>query len=463
MTVGLNPYPDTKYSGVEWLGGVPAHWPCLKLTQVARQETGHTPSRKVESYWRPEECVIPWVSLADVWQLREGRIYIEDTKEKVSEAGLANSSARVLPRNTVILSRTASVGFPAILGGPMATTQDFAAWICGSSIQPKYLFYVLLSMKPELHRKMIGATHQTIYMPDIRAFRAPVPPVGEQTAIAHFLDHIDSRIQRYIRAKEKLIALLEEHKQALIHQAVTGQIDVRTGEAYPEYKESGVEWIERVPEHWEVAALRHRYAQSLGKMLDSKRITGRYLTRYLRNIDVQWDNINVSGLPLMDIEPAEFDRYTVLPGDILVCEGGEVGRAAIWSGDLAVCAFQKALHRLRPCVKDQEVPRFFVYALKAAVALGAFSDGHETTIAHLTGEKLRSHRFVFPSFLEQLAIVRFLDGETEKIDLATMAAHRSIALLSQYRARLIADVVTGKIDVRQTAANLPGGDPLNAG
>ena len=88
------------------------------------------------------------------------------------------------------------------------------------------------------------------------ALKIPIPSLAEQTAIVRFLDHADRRIRRYIRAKQKLIALLEEQKQAIIHQAVTGQIDVRTGESYPAYKPSGVEWLGEVPEHWRSARLK---------------------------------------------------------------------------------------------------------------------------------------------------------------------------------------------------------------
>ena len=110
-------YPAHRDSGVEWLGEVPAHWDVRRLKQVARLESGHTPSRAVPEYW--ENCTIPWVSLADVGKLRGGDVdYVDDTVEYVSELGLANSSARLLPAGTVILSRTASVGFSAILGQP---------------------------------------------------------------------------------------------------------------------------------------------------------------------------------------------------------------------------------------------------------------------------------------------------------------------------------------------------------
>ncbi|MDD4455386.1 MAG: restriction endonuclease subunit S, partial [Candidatus Methanomethylophilaceae archaeon] len=213
-------------------------------------------------------------------------------------------------------------------------------------------------------------------------------------------------------------------------------------------KPSGVEWLGDVPEHWEVVALRLRYNQCLGKMLDSKRIKGEHSVRYLRNQDVQWDWIKTSDLPVMDIAPEEYERYTLKSGDLLVCEGGEVGRCAIWQGDSKVCGFQKALHRLRPHSMILDEPRFMYYLLIVASRSGAFADGHESTIAHLTGDKLRKHRFPFPPKFEQSAIVHYLDGIAANTDHATTATKREISLLREYRTRLIADVVTGKVDVR---------------
>jgi len=226
---GKNVAGERSSSGVEWIGTIPAHWLAPKFTQVARQETGHTPSRKEPSYWVPEECVIPWVSLADIWQIRKGnRIYISDTAEKISQVGMDNSAARLLPTNTVILSRTASVGFPAIVTKPMATTQDFACWICGKNLRPKYLYYVLRAMKPEFRRLMMGSTHQTIYMPDIRAFRTPLPTLEEQDVIVQKLDASLGKFREVASAVEASIKRLHELRAALISAAVTGQIDVES-------------------------------------------------------------------------------------------------------------------------------------------------------------------------------------------------------------------------------------------
>ena len=294
-----------------------------------------------------------------------------------------------------------------------------------------------------------------LYTEDLYCLYSVVPPLPEQAAIVRYLDHVGERIRRYVSGKQRLIRLLEEEKQAVIHRAVTRGLDPNVS-----LKPSGVEWLGDIPAHWEVAALRHRYSQCLGKMLDSKRITGSHLLPYLRNTDIQWDRINTEGLSTMDISPDEYDRYTVRHGDLLVCEGGEVGRCAIWSDQLTRCGFQKALHRLRPLNAGQDVVQFMYYSLRVAAKSQAFNDGQLSTIAHLTGEKLRTHRFPFPTFHEQNAIVRYLDKSIADIDVATSHARRQIELLQDYRTRLIADVVTGKLDVRGMAKSLPEIDSL---
>jgi type I restriction enzyme, S subunit len=185
---------------------------------------------------------------------------------------------------------------------------------------------------------------------------------------------------------------------------------------YPEYKESGVEWLGEVPAHWDTPPLYLRYDAVLGKMLDEKRLTRKHLVPYVRNVDVQWDRVNVDELPELDIEPHEFERFTLKPGDLLICEGGEVGRTAVWRGELSQCAFQKAIHRLRPRTADEDV-RYFFYCMAFAAATEVFlAHGNPNTIPHLTGEKLRRYRFPTPPIDEQRAIAAFLDRETAKID-----------------------------------------------
>jgi type I restriction enzyme S subunit len=224
VTKGLAAGP-TRDSGVEWIGRVPAHWQVRRLKQVAQLESGHTPSRQHPEYW--ENCTVPWVSLTDVAKFRDDALdCLSDTNEYVSELGLAHSSARLLPAGTVIVSRTASVGFSCILGRDMATTQDFANWICGPSLQPEYLLQVFRSMRQEFSRLTMGSTHSTIYMPDIARFTIPLPPVEEQDIIVAYLHRLSSGARDAMAGIARQTELLQERRRSLITAAVTGQIDI---------------------------------------------------------------------------------------------------------------------------------------------------------------------------------------------------------------------------------------------
>jgi type I restriction enzyme S subunit len=226
VTKGLNPDAPMKDSEVKWLGEIPEHWKISKIKYVADMRSGHTPSRKHSEYW--ENCTIPWFTLADVWQLRDGRReYLGETQERISRIGLEHSSAVILPRGTVIVSRTASVGFSGIMPEPMATSQDFVNWVCGSEVLSAYLLYVFRSMGEEFKRLIMGSTHKTIYFPDASSFSAPVPPLDEQEQV---VDFVRSK-KRVIDQAEDNISLsidkLREYRTALISAAVTGKIDVR--------------------------------------------------------------------------------------------------------------------------------------------------------------------------------------------------------------------------------------------
>ena len=226
VTKGLNPHAPMKPSGIEWLGDVPAGWTVIQIRQVSKLESGHTPSRQHPEYW--ENCTVPWFTLADVWQIRDSKAeYLFNTKEKISELGLANSSARLLPKNTVILSRTASVGFSGIMGVDMATTQDFANWICGPRLQPEFLLYVLRAMDGEFRHLMVGSTHNTIYMPDIKSLRFALPSREQQMEIVQHVRAMTQAFDTLTAEAQRAIDLLQERRTALISAAVTGQIDVR--------------------------------------------------------------------------------------------------------------------------------------------------------------------------------------------------------------------------------------------
>ena len=223
---GLDPSPRLKPSGAEWLGDVPEHWEVGNIRRYAEMKSGHTPSRQHPEYW--EDCDIPWFTLSDVWQLRDGRAtYLGDTRELISDVGIANSAAELLPAGTVILSRTASIGFSGVMPTPMATSQDFWNWVCGPKLMPLYLLLTFRSMRNEFNRLMMGSTHRTIYEASAASFQIPVPPTPEQQAIIEFLEERLPSNDAARDAATLAIERLQEYRTALITAAVTGKIDVR--------------------------------------------------------------------------------------------------------------------------------------------------------------------------------------------------------------------------------------------
>lgn len=224
VTMGLDPSVPMKDSGVEWLGEIPEHWEAERIKWVAKMESGHTPDKKTDAYWRNGS--IPWVSLADTSQLRKVD-YIGSTAVLTTPEGIANSSAHVLPSGTVVFSRDATIGLCAITQGEMAVSQHFIGWICGERICPEYLLLALRSMSEELERLTMGATVRTIGMPDVRCLAIPIPPLKEQQAIVDDALHSRAEIDKLVFKVKEVITRLRELRAALISAAVTGKIDVR--------------------------------------------------------------------------------------------------------------------------------------------------------------------------------------------------------------------------------------------
>ena len=428
-------YPDYRDSSVEWLGEIPAHWEVRRNKLLFRKiddrsRTGSETLLSVSEYFgvRPRSEVIDdgeWLTRAE------------------SLVGYKLCQPGDLAMN-FMLAWKKGLGFSDY---PGLVSPSYAVFRPLVTSHYRYFHYLLRSMNAvrEFRRYSYGVidSRLRLYPDTFGNLRSPVPPLSEQHAIADFLDRETAGLDALVAKQHELSKLLQEKRTALISHAVTKGLDPDVA-----MKDSGVEWLGEIPAHWEVAALRYRYEQSLGKMLDTKRITGDHLVPYLRNVDVQWDQVNLSDLPSMDIAPYEIDRFTVRPGDLLVCEGGEAGRCAMWQGGLDPCGYQKALHRLRPLTRGRERPRFLYYTLAAAVARGAFADGQGSTIAHLTGDMLRAHRFPFPPTSEQHVIADSLDHETARIDAMIAKVNEAIDRLNEYRTALISAAVTGKIDVR---------------
>ena len=287
-----------------------------------------------------------------------------------------------------------------------------------------------------------------------------MPPFSEQAAIVRYLDHADRRIWRYIRAKQKLITLLEEQKQALIHQVVTGKVDIRTGQPYPAYKPSGVEWLGDVPEHWEMQRLRNTSEMRVSNV-DKHTKDEEQPVRLCNYVDVYKNDRIRSGMAFMRATATtdEIERFRLRSGDVLITKDSEawndIGVPALVEDtqDDIVSGYHLAL--LRPFLERVDGGFLFRALQSTAVAYQFHVEANGVTRYGLSHSAIKSVWLPLPPLAEQAAIVRYLDKATADTDSAIDRARRQIELLREYRTHLIADVVTGKLDVREAAARLP--------
>ena len=440
-------YPTYKDSGVQWLGPVPAHWTVERLKRFAEVLPSNVDKKSHDG-----ETSVALCNYTDVYyndRIVAGMAFMPAT---ATEGQIERFTLRA--GDTIITKDSETADDIAISA---YVPEDLPGVVCGYHLAivrsgPSCVGAFLKRLFDSVYARASfavranGLTRMGLGVEEIMTFEVPLPPKDEQVAIAAFLDRETAKIDALVAEQERLIELLKEKRQAVISHAVTKGLNPDAP-----LKDSGIAWLGLVPAHWSVPPLYTRYDQALGKMLDQAKITGAWLTPYLRNLDVRWDRFNVDDLPLMDIRPEEKDRFTVRKGDLIMVEGRDLGRCAIWDGQSGVVAFQKALHRLRP--RDaSEHTRYFYYLMVCANAVGAFlADQLPNEIPHLTGEELRRHRLPKPPLEEQMAIVEALDRETHTFDELIAEAERAVALLQERRTALISAAVTGQIDVRASA------------
>ena len=448
MTTILRPYPKYREIGHQFLGVIPSHWDALRIKRIATINPSKSESLHLLSTDQPV-TFLPMEKVGTRGQI--------DTSNRMMLSSVW-SGFTYFRRGDVIVAKIT----PCFENGKGACLDELPTPIGFGSTEfivlrssevllPRFLYR--LTTHQEFRARgadaMTGSAGQQRVPTDfIGDFIVPLPPVSEQTCIVRYLDYIDQKVRQFVNIKRRMIDLLEEQKRTIIEMVITRGLSSNTC-----LKQSGVRWLGDVPAHWTVASLRFRYDQRLGKKVDAKKVTGKHLTPYLRNFDVRWDSINVQDLPLIDITPEERESFTVKVGDLLVCEGRHLGRSAFWDGQLEVCGFQMALHRLRALNPTTDNPRYLFYCLYLAHIKDGFdASSTDNSIPHLTGEMLRAQRFPFPPLEEQTAIVTHLDNKFAAIKEAVAIAQAEINHIEEFRTRLIADVVTGKLDVREAAA-----------
>ena len=445
MLADLKPYPEMRHSGVKWLGKVPSHWDVRRIKTLFREKG----ERSDDGH-------------GELLSLTRSHGLLPQTEASNSIASIEDlSNYKVCRPSDLVMNRMqAWSGMFAVPSKEGLVSPDYSVFELASESEVKYFEHLFktLPFVGQFAQKSrgIGSGFNRLYTADFGSTPTIVPPLSEQAAIVRFLRHADRRIRRYIRSKQKLIALLEEQKQAIIHKAVTGQIDVHTGQRYSAYKPTGEGWLQEVPAHWEIVALRRRW-----RVIDCKHVTVPFV-----------DN----GIPLASVRESQSFELTLetsnhttpewyeklieggrepRPGDLIYCRNVSVGSAALVETE-ARFAMGQDVCLIRSASENQRWLNYFLHSKAMSDQLALILIG--STFNRINVADIKALLIAVPPVSEQDRIAAVLDDELSKIDVVIGTCRREQALLHEYRTRLITDVVTGNLDVREVAVEHPEDD-----
>lgn len=270
--------------------------------------------------------------------------------------------------------------------------------------------------------------------------------MAEQSAIVAFLDRETGRIDALVAEQEKLMALLAEKRQAVISHAVTKGLDPDAP-----MKESGVEWLGKVPAHWEIKRLKF-LAHVQGGVAKGRDLGDAETIEvpFLRVANVQDGYLDLDDVATIQVAKNELERYSLRPGDVLMNEGGDfdkLGRGHIWHGEIEPCIHQNHVFAVRPDGIESEWLDLLTSAESGRFYFMSRSK-QSTNLASISSTNICEFPVVCPPFAERQAIVAYIKTETARLDALTAEARRAIDLLKERRAALISAAVTGRIDVR---------------
>ena len=427
-----------KDSGIAWIGEMPADWRTGEIKVYCKYVyAGGTPRSDVLEYWNG---TIPWLPSGCCHNCR-----VDSADKFITEEGLNNSSTKMIPADTALLAMTgATCGNTAYLMIDACVNQSVTAYVAKETTYSLYIWYLLQAAKENLLTFQTGGAQGGVNVEDCKNIIVPIIGFDEQKRRADYLDSKCSQIDSIISKQEAVIEKLKEYKLSVITEAVTKGLDSSV-----EMKDSGIEWMGNIPINWTVHKLCWDYSAMLGKMLDAKSIVGTHLHPYIKNSDVQWFDINFDNLSEMDFDDEELERYSVCPGDLMVCEGGEIGKCAIVPDDAPQGVYyQKALHRIRRREGSVGSSRFLSYVLFCMAHNQCFGTSPEkATIAHLPGDALAQLRIPSPLGEEQIQIADYLDNKCSQINSMIDLHSNTKDSLLMFKKSLIYEVVTGKKEV----------------
>lgn len=402
---------------------LPDGWVSEKLGNVCQTTSGGTPSRKNPDYYIGS---IPWVKSGEL-----DRGLIVDTEEKISEAAIKNSSAKIFPQGTLLIALYgATIGKLGFLGTDAATNQAICGIFKNEILDLEFLRYYLFNNRHKLIEQGAGGAQPNISQTILKNLDVVIPPLPEQHRIVAAIEALFTSLDRGIASLKTAQQQLKIYRQAVLKWAFEGKLtneEVKDGE---------------LPEGWKWVKLGDVSEMCLGKMLDKTKNKGDFQP-YLRNINVRWGHFNLSDLEMMKFEESESERYGLKQGDLIICEGGEPGRAAVWVHSQPI-KIQKALHRVR--LNQDFDPKYFYYFMFFAASIGQLEQYFTgTTIKHLTGKELKKVIFPAPSLSEQHQIVAAIESRLSVCDKLEETILQSLQQAEALRQSILKKAFAGQL------------------
>lgn len=435
----MRKYPEYKASGVEWLGKIPSDWSVWKVSRLFKKiGSGTTPKAGTPEYY--ENGTIPWVNTGD---LNDGYIY--DCSNYITQKAFDDhSTLKIYEKGTLLVAMYgATIGKIAITNFAACTNQACCSLTHSKRIDVKFAFYWFIANKENIINLSYGGGQPNISQDVVRSLRIPICAPSEQQSIVRFLDHKTGQIDRFIANRQKQIELLKEQKAGIINKAVTKGINPTA-----KMKDSGIEWIGEVPEHWEIWKV-SRLFRTIGSGTTPKTGT----PEYYEDGTVSWVNTGdlndgiLESCKTLITEKAFSDHSTLKlykKGTLLIAMyGATIAKLSILNFDActnqACCALANS--------KLIEIDFAFNWFLSQKQNIINLSYGGGQP--NISQDVVRSIRIPLPPSTEQKEIIEFIKSETSTIDTLISKYQKQIDLMQEYRTSLISQAVTGKIDVRE--------------
>jgi type I restriction enzyme S subunit len=341
--------------------------------------------------------------------LDDGFVFVTEQKANTLVQNLAHPGDLIFTQRGT-MGQIAQIPPTARYGRYLISQSQMKLTVDEAKANPRYLYFYYRSpiAAAYLKRRVVATGVPHINLEILKRFPVLLPPLPEQRRIAAILDKADAIRRKRQEAEDSSRELIPAIFRQTFGNLVTNSMT------------------------WPMAALGDVCDSRLGKMLDAKQQTGRHLRPYLRNTNVQWDRLDLSEVFEMDFDEPDRQEFELRPGDVLICEGGEVGRTAIWNGELAECYFQKAIHRVRPHPAKM-CPEYLLHLMREMARHDQFRFAtSQATIAHLTGVKLKALSMPLPPielqrrFVEKVAAVKRLHGKKQEARSAADALFHSL-------------------------------------